>query len=302
MRGDWVNMQRLTDRRKDKQICMHDRETEIGRQMERGKDRSKFTDITGVGLCRRACVGSRCECTRACAAREGGLRTMQWRLVIWNTEKPSCAETGQSDGLGYITQTHTCMKEHNCHYRQRSAGLVHVSSRCNCKPPLWCASSSQQYVLNKTLYTISHWHASLIPLFIFAAMCPEVDAIMPDGDVVSLSAGRALLDDTLWQGENNSLSDYKYNMFLMCLYPNDRWRNVRAGKYLFVALWPYLVMIPPPHSLAISELLFYNTFNPKLFCNKHQMFSIYQNDFYGLKRTRHGGLGDEIQLFTFIYL
>lgn len=58
---------------------------------------------------------------------------------------------------------------------------------------------------------------------------------------------------------------------------------------------------PPPHSLAISELLFYNTFNPKLFCNKHQMFSIYQNDFYGLKRTRHGGQGDEIQLFTFIY-
>lgn len=46
MRGDWVNMQSLTDRRKDKQICMHDRETEIGRQMERGK----FSDITGVGL------------------------------------------------------------------------------------------------------------------------------------------------------------------------------------------------------------------------------------------------------------
>lgn len=48
MRGDWVNMQSLTDRRKDKQIRMHDRETERGRQMERGKDRSKFTDITGV--------------------------------------------------------------------------------------------------------------------------------------------------------------------------------------------------------------------------------------------------------------
>lgn len=55
-------MQSLTDRRKDKQICMHDREPEIGRQMEGGKDRSKFTDITAVGLCRRACVGSRCEC------------------------------------------------------------------------------------------------------------------------------------------------------------------------------------------------------------------------------------------------
>lgn len=141
--------------------------------------------------------------------------------------------------------------------------------------------------------------------FIFTAMCPEMDAIRPDGDVVSLSDGQALLDDTLWQqfaqGENNSLSDYKYNMFLMHLYTNDRWCSVRAGKYLVVASWPYLGMTPPPHSLAISELLFYNTFNPKLFCNKHQMFSSYQNDFYGLKRMRHGGLGDEIQLFTFIY-
>lgn len=69
-------------------------------------------------------------------------------------------------------------------------------------------------------------------------MCPEMDAIMPDGDVVSLSEGQALLD-TLWQqfaqGENNSLPDYKYNMFLMRLSPNDRWCNVSAGKYLFVA-------------------------------------------------------------------
>lgn len=70
-------MQSLTDRRKDKQICMHDRETEIGRQMERGKDRSKFNDITGVGLCQHACVESRCECTRACAGQKGGLRAMQ---------------------------------------------------------------------------------------------------------------------------------------------------------------------------------------------------------------------------------
>lgn len=54
MRADWVNMQSLADRRKDEHIRMHDRETEIGRQMERGKDRSKFTDITGPGLCRRA--------------------------------------------------------------------------------------------------------------------------------------------------------------------------------------------------------------------------------------------------------
>lgn len=150
MRGDWVNMQSLTDRRKDKQICMHDRE--IGRQMEGGKDRNKFTDITGVGLCQRACVDSRCECTRACARRwGGGLRTREWRIVIWYTEKPSCAETGHSDGLSYITQTRTharpcthrlawALKERNCHDGQRSAGLAHVSSRCNWsfEPPLWC--------------------------------------------------------------------------------------------------------------------------------------------------------------------
>ena len=35
MRGDWVNMQILTDRSKDKQICMHDSEMQIGRHMER---------------------------------------------------------------------------------------------------------------------------------------------------------------------------------------------------------------------------------------------------------------------------
>lgn len=70
-------MQSLSDRRKDKQICMHDRETEIGRQMERGKDRSKFSDITGVGLCQHACVESRCECTRAWGGQKGGLRAMQ---------------------------------------------------------------------------------------------------------------------------------------------------------------------------------------------------------------------------------
>lgn len=56
-------------------------------------------------------------------------------------------------------------------------------------------------------------------------MCPEMDAIAPDGDAVSLSAGRALFDPALWQqfaqGENNSLSDYKYNMSLMHLYPSD---------------------------------------------------------------------------------
>lgn len=50
------------------------------------------------------------------------------------------------------------------------------------------------------------------------------------------------------RGENNSLSDSTYNMFLMGLYPNDRWCNVSAGKYLFVAPWLYLVMTPhPPH-------------------------------------------------------
>lgn len=56
-------------------------------------------------------------------------------------------------------------------------------------------------------------------------MCPEMDAISPDGEAVSRSAGRALLDPALWQqfaqGENNSLSDYKYNMSLMHLYPSD---------------------------------------------------------------------------------
>lgn len=162
MRGDWVNMQSLTDRRKDKQICMHDRE--IGRQMEGGKDRSKFTDITGVGLGQRACVDSRCECRRACARQEGGLRTRQWRIVIWYTEKPSCAETGHSDGLSYITQTRTharpcthrlpwALKERKCHYGQRSAGLAHVSSCCNgsFEPPLWCASSSQKSAFNKAV-------------------------------------------------------------------------------------------------------------------------------------------------------
>lgn len=58
---------------------------------------------------------------------------------------------------------------------------------------------------------------------------------------------------------------------------------------------------PPPHSLAISDLLFYSNFNPKLFCNKHQMFSTHQNDFYGLKRARHGGLGDTI-IYIHLYL
>lgn len=53
-----------------------------------------------------------------------------------------------------------------------------------------------------------------------------MDAIAPDGDAVSLSAGRALFDPpALWQqfaqGENNSLPDYKYNMSLMHLYPSD---------------------------------------------------------------------------------
>lgn len=56
-------------------------------------------------------------------------------------------------------------------------------------------------------------------------MCPEMDAISPDGEAVSRSAGRALFDHALWQqfaqGENNSLSDYKYNMSLMHLYPSD---------------------------------------------------------------------------------
>lgn len=69
MRGDWVNMQSLTDRRKDKQICMHDRE--IGRQMEGGKDRSKFTDITGVGLCQRALIVDASVRERAPGRREG---------------------------------------------------------------------------------------------------------------------------------------------------------------------------------------------------------------------------------------
>lgn len=66
-------MQSLTDKSKGKQICMHDREAEMGRQMERerGKKRSKFTDIIGVGLCQHACVESRCECTGACAVQEG---------------------------------------------------------------------------------------------------------------------------------------------------------------------------------------------------------------------------------------
>lgn len=82
----------------------------------------------------------------------------------------------------------------------------------------------------------------------------------------------------------------------MCLPANDRWCNVSAGKSPgHIWLWP------PPHSVAISEHLFYDTFNPKLFCDKHQMFSSYQNDFYGQKRTRHGDLGDEMPLFTFIY-
>lgn len=58
------------------------------------------------------------------------------------------------------------------------------------------------------------------------------------------------------------------------------------------------------HLLAIPDLLVYNTLNPELFCttfDKHQMFSSSQNDFYGLKRWRHGDLGDETQLFTIIY-
>lgn len=101
-------------------------------------------------------------------------------------------------------------KEHNCHSSQRSAGLAQMSScsKCSFKPLPWCASL-QKYVYNKALCTISHWHASLIPLFIFAATCPEMDDIMPDGDAVSLSAGRTLFDPALWQlfaqGENNSL-------------------------------------------------------------------------------------------------
>lgn len=143
-----------------------------------------------------------------------------------------------------------------------------------------------------------------------------MDAIAPDGEAVSLSAGRALLDPALWQqfaqGENNSLSGYKYNMSLMHLYLSDWWRNARAGKYLFVAPWPYVVMPSHTHThvqrhthlLAIPDLLVYNTLNPELFCitfDKHQMFSSSQNDFYGLKRRRHGDLGDGTQLFTIIY-
>lgn len=73
MRVDRLNMQSLTDRRQGKQICMHDRETEIGKQMEREGRRSKFNDITGVGLCQHACVESRSECTGACAGQKGGL-------------------------------------------------------------------------------------------------------------------------------------------------------------------------------------------------------------------------------------
>ncbi len=65
-------MQSLTDRSKDKQICMHDRESE--RDREADGEGGKFSDITGVGLCQRACVESRCECTRACARQKGGLR------------------------------------------------------------------------------------------------------------------------------------------------------------------------------------------------------------------------------------
>lgn len=67
-------MQSLTDRSRGKQICMHDRESKIRAQMERGKERSKFNDITGVGLCQCACGESRCECTEACAGQKGGLR------------------------------------------------------------------------------------------------------------------------------------------------------------------------------------------------------------------------------------
>lgn len=46
-------------------------------ERERDKERSKFNDITGVGLCQRACVESGCECTRACAGQKGGLRAKQ---------------------------------------------------------------------------------------------------------------------------------------------------------------------------------------------------------------------------------
>lgn len=46
---------------------MHNSESKIRRQMEREAKRSKFSDVTGVGLCPCACGERRCECTEACA-------------------------------------------------------------------------------------------------------------------------------------------------------------------------------------------------------------------------------------------
>lgn len=72
-------------------------------------------------------------------------------------------------------------------------------------------------------------------LFFCAAMHPGKEAVMPDGDVVSLMLGATVQDGhfgphSLWQqftqGENNSLLDRKYSMLLMHLYPNDWWHNL----------------------------------------------------------------------------
>lgn len=69
-------MQSLTDRSKGKQICMHDR---MGRDGEADGAREAKTEANSVtsleSVC--ACVESRCECTRACAGQEGGLRAKQ---------------------------------------------------------------------------------------------------------------------------------------------------------------------------------------------------------------------------------
>lgn len=188
--------------------------------------------------------------------------------------------------------------------------------KCSFKPLPWCASL-EKYVYNKALCTISHWHASLIPLFIFAAMCPGMDAIMPDGDAVSLSAGQTLFDPALWQkfaqDENNSLLRLQIQYVLNASLPKWLMAQCKSWKIPICSSMTKCGYAPPrntradaqthTHLLAISDLLVYNTLNPELFCtafDKHQVFSSEQNDFYGLKRQRHGGLGDEIQLFTFI--
>ncbi len=49
MRVDWVNMQSLTDRSKEEHICMHDRETEIGRQMDR-EAKTEANSVTSLEL------------------------------------------------------------------------------------------------------------------------------------------------------------------------------------------------------------------------------------------------------------